>query len=534
VLRRLHRAALAAATVGVLACPGGRRGPPPERFVPADVAAAVVLPETAQAVKELAAIAATLARFPGGGEIAATRGALAAQLGFDPLDPGALADAGLEPRRGAAVAWLRGPRGGLARTPIVILPVDDAGRLEALFVRLARDRLGATERAASRRGEASVVTLRVPGSGAPALSYAVVQRTAILCAGPAGADAVAAAAAVPSEASLGEAAPWKAARRALGGGVSAVSWAPPGSPLLAGVWPLADGLAVGLSAAPGRLLARAAVLLGRREPSFRALAAGGAAAAAAARLDPRAQLVARWDGDFAALGAKILPVLPAAERSRLAAAGIDPARDLFGALAPGGAASASLAPSLDLSELSSRAVRADPLRAVEVEAVLPVKDPAAVEATSARVAALAAGVRRAARPADGVFRIRTASGEIAWRVDRRGRRVVAAGGRPGRLAALEARLAGSEGWRPPTEMSAGALRGGLGGAILDPARLVEAVRAMPDEAFGTGPSGFVMRSLVERFVSPASRLSAVSLRADLEEGALLLALEVEARAESKP
>ena len=54
-------------------------------------------------------------------------------------------------------------------------------------------------------------------------------------------------------------------------------------------------------------------------------------------------------------------------------------------------------------------------------------------------------------------------------------------------------------------------------------------RAMPDEAYGTGPSGFVMRSLVERFVDPASRLAAVSLRADLAEGALLLTLELEAR-----
>jgi hypothetical protein len=60
-------------------------------------------------------------------------------------------------------------------------------------------------------------------------------------------------------------------------------------------------------------------------------------------------------------------------------------------------------------------------------------------------------------------------------------------------------------------------------------RLVAAVRALPDEAFGSGPSGFVMRSLVERVVEPAARLAAISIRADLSEGALVLALEVEAR-----
>jgi hypothetical protein len=59
-------------------------------------------------------------------------------------------------------------------------------------------------------------------------------------------------------------------------------------------------------------------------------------------------------------------------------------------------------------------------------------------------------------------------------------------------------------------------------------KLVAAVRALPDEAFGTGPSGFVMRSLVERVVEPAARLAAISLHADLADGALVLGLEVEA------
>ncbi len=43
-----------------------------------------------------------------------------------------------------------------------------------------------------------------------------------------------------------------------------------------------------------------------------------------------------------------------------------------------------------------------------------------------------------------------------------------------------------------------------------------------------GPSGFVMRSLVERVIEPAARLTAISLRADLAPGALLLTLDVEA------
>lgn len=525
--RRPHRAALLAAAVALGACQGAGRGAPPERFVPGDAAAAVVVPESGRAARELSALHATVAGFPGAAEIAGARGTLAAQLGFDPLDPEALADAGIDPRRGAAIATLR--RGaGPSRVVLVVLPVDDAPKVEGLLVRLARDRLGATERRAESRGEVSVVVLSAPGGAAPALAYTVVQRTAILCAGPAGPAAVAEAAALPASGSIAEAAAWKTARAALGPAVSALGWFPPGSPLLARLWPVRDGLAVGISAAPGRLTARAAVLLGEREASFRPLAAAGEGAKLVRRLEPGAQLAARFDGDFAALGRKLVPVLPAPERARLGAKGIDLERDLFGVLAPGGALALSLAPRLDVAGLTGVAVRADPLRAVEFEALLPVKDAQAAEAASSRLAQ----AMRARRGADGAQRLRTPSGEIAWRVDAGARRVAAAGGRPGRLDALLARLAGGDGWRAPSDTAAGALEGGLGGAVIDPARVAAAVRALPEEAFGTGPSGFVMRSLVDRLVEPVSRLAAVSFRADLAEGALVLALEVEAAVEA--
>jgi hypothetical protein len=529
VPRRLHRAVVVAASLAA-ACQGGRRGPPPERFVPRDASAAIVVPEAGRAARELSELHATVAGFPGAAEIAGARGTLAAQLGFDPLDPEALADAGLDPRRGAAIATLEASKGGAPspRAILVVLPVGDAPKIEALFVRLARDRLGATERSADTRGEVSVVVLRAPGAAAPALSYAIVQHTALLCAGPLGPATVAAAGSLPAGASLADSGPWRTARAALGAQAAAVQWFPPASPLLGRLWAFRDGLAVGVSAAAGRLSARAAMLLGEREPSFRALAADGAAAKLVSRLDPGAQLAARFDGDFAVLGKKLVPIVSQAERARLAAKGIDLERDLFGALAPGGAVALSLSPRLDVAGLGQDVLRADPLRALEFEALLPVKDPAAAEAASARIAAAARG-----RRTDGAWRIRTPSGEIAWRVDAGERRVAAAGGRPGRLEALLSRAEGG-GWRAPTDAAAAALSGGLGGAVLDPARLVAAVRAMPEEAFGTGPSGFVMRSLVDRLVEPASRLAAVSFRADLAEGALLLALEVEARRGEAP
>jgi hypothetical protein len=534
VLRRRHRLVLAAAALAAaLACRGGRRAPPPERFVPADAATAIVLPDAGRAARELAALHDTVAGFPGTAELASLRGTLATQLGFDPLDPGALQEAGFDPKRGAALASIdrTGPRGKeAARRAIVVLPLRDPPKVQALLERLARDRMGATERVAEPHGATSVFVLRVPGAASASLAYAIVDGSALLSTGGAAPAAVAEAAALPPASSLAEAPAWGAARRALGDGLSVIWWAPAGSPLLDGLWAVKDGLAVGIAAAPGRLVARGAVLLAGREPSFRALAADGRGADAVARLAPDAQLAARWDGDFAALGQKVAPMFPAAERARLAARGIDLERDVFGVLAPGGALAASLAPGLDLSGLTSAAARADPLRAVQFEAVLPVKDPAAAEAVSARLAGAGAprGKRAPAPAQDGVHRVRTASGELAWRVDAAARRIVAAGGAPGRLDALEARLAGGEGFRAPTTDAQGALSGGLGGAVLVPPRIVAAVRAMPEEAFGTGPSGFVMRSLVDRFLEPASRISALSLRADLAEGALVLALEVEA------
>jgi hypothetical protein len=537
VLRRPIRAALLAAGLALLAllgCPGGRRGPPPERFVPAAARVALVVPAAGRAAEELADLHASVAGFPGAGELAGARGALAAQLGFDPLDPEALADAGIDPRRGAAVALLdrARPRGEGGSAALVVLPASDAPRIERLLARIARDRLGATERVAETQGGVAAVVFRRPGSPVAALTYAVVDRTTLLTTHPAGPALVAEAAALDPAASLAEAPGWKLARAALGDEVAAIAFAPAGSSLLAGAWALADGAAIGVSAAAGRLRARAAILLGAREASFRALAADGRAAAALARLDPEAPLAARWDGDFAALGGKLVPMIGARDRKRLAARGVDLERDLFSVLAPGGAVALSLPPQLALGALSADAARSDPLRALEFEAILPYRegtDPAAAAERLARAFGAARRGRGRGRD-DGVARLTTPSGEIAWKVDADARRILAAGGRPGRLDALAARVAGEgAGWRAPTPGASAALSGGLGGAALDVGRLVAGVRALPDEAFGTGPSGFVMRSLVERVVEPASRLAAISLRADLAEGALVLDLEVEAR-----
>jgi hypothetical protein len=184
--------------------------------------------------------------------------------------------------------------------------------------------------------------------------------------------------------------------------------------------------------------------------------------------------------------------------------------------------------------LSSEDMRRDLLRALRFEAVAQVKDEGRARELLTRLAGPASAPpgpargRSSAPARKGDNRIVTPAGELAWRLS--GKRLAVAGGAAGALEPLLARLeGGGAGFAAPTAESARALEGGLGGAVLDVQRLVEGVGALPDGAYGTGPSGFVVRSLVDRFLEPVARLASVSARVELSESALLVSIEVEAR-----
>ncbi|MEY2668433.1 MAG: hypothetical protein RJA59_1071, partial [Pseudomonadota bacterium] len=112
-------------------------------------------------------------------------------------------------------------------------------------------------------------------------------------------------------------------------------------------------------------------------------------------------------------------------------------------------------------------------------------------------------------------------------------RLLVSGGAP-RLAALEARTGGGQGYAPSVPAARTALSTGLGGAVLDVGHLARSIEALPDEAYGTGPNAVVMRSLVNRYLEPAGAVAAVALRLDLVPGAALVDLDVEGRSDPKP
>lgn len=532
------RRALALALLAGLAISACRREahPPPERWLPATVSAAVVVPALGQAARQLGAVYGTLATVPAAAAIADAYAALKAQLGFDPLDPRGLEEAGLDPAGGAAVSFSRG------RPPVAVLPVADMGRFDGTARRLARDRMGAGQRVTSMGGGHQVITFRREAAGPAALAYAVAGRYALVATGPGALAAVIAAASLEETRSLWKGQDYAQALAALGPGYSALAFAPAGSPALADLPAARDGVALGVRAGGGSLGLRLALRLAPdRAPGWAALAGAAPEAARTAGLEeaalvaPDAALAVRWGGDLAALWRRAHPWLPSRLTRGLASARLDLESELLSGLAPGAALSLSIAPTFTLTEFSAPSAdlrHTDPFRLLKLEIAARVRDPARVRAFSARVAQAAPrlGARVAARGAS--WTLSYGKGQLGWSLQ--GDRLLVAGG-PGRLEELERRVArGSGGYQAPSAAARAGLEGGVGGAVLDVGHLVATVQALPDEAYGTGPNAFVMRSLADRFLEPATRVAAATLRFDLLPAAALFDLEVEGREAPRP
>ncbi|MBK9516396.1 MAG: hypothetical protein IPO09_03385 [Anaeromyxobacter sp.] len=495
---------------GCSRCGAPASSPPPERWVPASATGALLVPRLDEASRQAAALYATLSDLPGGEELRGLRAGLSVQLGFDPLDPAALAGAGLDPARGLAVAELAPRDGQAAGAPLLVLPVGDAAAFDALVARLARDRLGAGTRGLENaNGTPLEVWRRAPGEAA-LLSVARVERTALVAAGPGGPDALRAALALDPALSLEQGPTWRRARAALGEGPSILFYLPPGGAAPAGL-PGGEGLVAGLSAAARSLRLSAAALLGAQE-SLLAPLAGGPVQAAPLPLDPDTVLALRLWADPAALlalGERTLGLAPPAE-----------VRGVIEALRPPLDVGLSLSPRAELAAALASRGQLDPARVLRAEVVARIK-------AGARLAPLLDGLARGAHGVvgDGRWAARVGQAEVAWAL--RGETLAVTAGAGGGLDALLARVAGGPGFAAPSPAGAAALAGGLGGAVLHGANLVKAIRALPPEAYGSGPDAVVTRSLAEKVTSPGASAGALSLRVDLPAGALRLTLDVE-------
>jgi hypothetical protein len=534
------RRALAAASV-LLAiaagCGGKREYPPPERYIPADAPLAVVVPAVGAAARQAGALYRTVAQAPQAAPLAEAHAAVKAQLGFDPLDPRGMEQAGFDPAGAAAAAT------GGGRTTIVALPVVDLPKVDATLARLARDRMGASQRITGKVRGVEVVSFRRETQGPAALAYASMGPHVLFAAGPDAPEAVASAATLPVELSLWKSPAAARARDALGAGWLAMALAPAGSPLLADVRAARDGAALGIRAEATQLGLRLALLLSpEREARWKALRGDGTPAAGAVALLPTdATLRARWAGDPAEAARRLEPWYPADVKKAFVTHKLDPVGGLAPAVGPGGAASLSLAPTFTFAGFSSPRFdvrKTDPFELVQLDAVLPLRDAAALRAFLARLQK--AGPRLGVKvvpsgPAAAPTGWTLSWGKAQLGVAIAGERLLVAGGAP-RLPALVARASGEAPiFSPPSPAAGAALGSGLGGAALDVERLVKSLEALPEEAYGSGPNAVVMRSLVSRYLEPAAALASVSLRLDLAPGAALVDLDVDGRsAPAKP
>ena len=516
-------------------CGRKREYPPPDRYVPADASLAVLVPTLGTAARQAGALYRTIAQAPQAVQLAEAHAALKAQLGFDPLDPRGMEQAGVDPA-GAAAASL-----GSGSPAVLVLPVLDLARLDATLARLARDRMGATQRVTLQVRGVEVVTFRREGKGPAAIAYASIGPHVLLASGPDAPEAVATAATLPEERSL-----WKSpfaagAREALGQGWLATVLAPAGSPALADVRVARDGAALGVRAEAAQLGLRLALLLSpEREAWWKALRGEGTVdEGAVALLPPEAALLLRWSGDPAEAARRLEPWYPPAVKQALAAQRLDPVTTLAPAFGPAAAVSLALAPSFTLTDFSSPRFdlrRVDLFSFVHLDAALPVRNAAALRTFLSRLQK--AGPRLSLKvvprgPAAEPTGWTLSWGKAQLGLSLSGGRLLVSGGAP-RLAALEARMGGGEAYSAPSPASRTALTTGLGGAVLDVEHLARSVEALPEEAYGTGPNAVVMRSLVNRYLEPATAISAVALRLELAPGAALLDLDVDGRSEPKP
>lgn len=513
---------LAAATLGACRCGRGAPAavaappPPPARWLPAGAEGAVVVPDLGALGERVRAleglkVAGFAAQLQGFGSAQEWVSGFLGQVGVDLRSREALGAAGVDAARGAAAAWF--PDG-----QVLAVAVQDASKLEALLGKLARSRLGAAAPVT-----AGALTTWSGADGAPGLGLLRVEGAALVASGSSVAK-LEGWGRLPAGESLAGDAAFGAACRRLGG--TALAWArvPPGQRWADARADALPGMTAALRAGADGLSLEVELA---RIPAGWDLAALAPVDGARPPVDALPQDAVAWasyGGDPARLKILAETLLGPAGLRALGDSGVPLESGLLGSVAPGLAASLSVAPSIQLGAVPELDVRrTNPFRYVHVVGAANVKDAAAagrvVEVLPKVAPALGARMERVQREGHTVLLSRYSQGEGLHLAVHGGRLLAASP--ESRLLEVLGRVGTSA--QATTGMPAPALQQAQRwplAVVVDLHRLAASVRALPGDAWGPGGS-FVKAGWV-RWLDGTDDLSWVLAGARAQEGRLQL------------
>lgn len=474
-------------------CAGPRGASSAEELLPRGTSGAILSAPLGVLARHAAALADRVGQLAGGEDVAKARASLPAQFGFDPFTREGQLAAGLDPDRGAA-ATLQTAAAGRGSW-VAALPLTKPNLFLEAFDRLARERAGYPTRTDEARGE---LRIAVYARERDKLAVAVVRGYGVVARGedPAG-DLAAASQRKPGE-SLASDAPLQALRGKLGA-QDLIVFAPKGSPLSRRLspQPLPGDVALGLGGSAEGLGSRLIASLPEAEARRAQAALPGGGADLVELLPAGAPFRMRLGVSPQALYAELQGSAAAGLFEKLPAAAA-----VFATLLPGAVVSVSLRPQANLAAAIDSGFdprRKSPFDTLQLVALARVKDAAAArKAIAGLVGEMPRIGARAIRHGDDVTVTLPTAGEgVRFGIrDLEGKPVAYFLG--GGLAPEDLRRTPK-----PASLDPAALYADQGAAFfVDFGKLAEAVRALPEGAYGTGPQAYVARSVVSQIVEP--------------------------------
>ncbi|WP_224244163.1 DUF3352 domain-containing protein [Hyalangium gracile] len=499
--------------------PTGPAGKPAsvERFLPRDAQAAIVVQDLGALGEKLARfqnlkIASFLAQLQNFQTAEAYVSAVMRQVGVDLRSRQAMEKAGIDPGKGAGAAFLSQTQA------FSVLGVKDAKTLEETFSNLARNRLGAPERAEQKAGGGTLITFSRKGATTPQLGLLFIGDFVLVAPGST-VERLATFASQPSEKSLAEEPVLAASLGRLPKERDFHIYLPGGTDLVR------PGTVQGLTLTG---------VIEERAVTLRADAPWPDTQQALAPLVPKegpdllgylpadSFLVARYRGDPATLGG-VWPYIVGPYVTRaVQQSNFDIKGEVLDNLQSGIAMGVALAPTAQfgsgIPELDIR--RTSPFRYVQLMVVAEPKDVAKADATLARVPDIAGNFGAQVKPEDvggkRVYLTSYRAGEGAHFAQAGGKLVLAAP--RSRLEAALTGLAGKPGEFPLAQDLQGAMKDQVLSVVMDLRKLSDAVRNLPSEAWGIG--GFAIKATALRWLEATDDLRAVTLNLSQKEKAL--------------